>query len=61
MSELLSVLAAVAKLGPDVVEALVDLVKLAAGGASKDTIALEAEKLSVKVAFARALQERRGA
>ncbi len=52
-------MATVAKLGPDVVEALVDLVKIAVGGASKDTIALEAEKLAVKVAFARALHERR--
>ncbi len=59
MTELLTLLATVAKLGPDVVEALVDLVRLAVGGASKVTLAVEAEKLAVKVAFARALTERR--
>jgi hypothetical protein len=48
-----------AALGPEAIAALVDLVKLAVHGASKETVAREAEKLAHVIAFEKALREAR--
>lgn len=56
MNELVALVAA---LGPDAINALVDLVKLAIHGASKETVAREAEKLAHCIAYEKALKAAR--
>ncbi len=56
MKELVQLAAA---LGPEAIAALVDLVKLAVHGASKETVAREAEKLAHCIAYEKALREAR--
>lgn len=56
MKELVALAAA---LGPDAINALVDLVKLAVRGASADTVAREAEKLAHCIAYEKALKAAR--
>jgi hypothetical protein len=49
----------VALLGPEAISMLVDLVRLAVHGASKETVAREAEKLAIRIAFDKAVHAAR--